>query len=136
MSSIRSCPDGPKYGKHLLWILRAASSSYELPALPPPPFPHVAFPAKVSSATKTKIICNIEFIFVLNPHQNDQGLKGPCFFQRLIALKFLQCLKILSSEPNFTLRKYAFLNDFDNIKKIQKSKDDSILGHSPCEASI
>jgi hypothetical protein len=79
--------------KHLLWILRVASSSYELPALPPP-FPHVATPAKVSTATKKKIICNIEFIFVLNPHQNDQGLKGPCFFQRLIALKFLKCQQI------------------------------------------
>jgi hypothetical protein len=29
----------------------------------------------------------------------------------------------------------AFLNDFDNIKKVTKSKDDSILGHSACEAS-
>jgi hypothetical protein len=28
--------------------------------------------------------------FNINPHQNDQGRKGPCFFQRLIALK---CLK-------------------------------------------
>jgi hypothetical protein len=24
---------------------------------------------------------------LINPHQNDQGRKGPCFFQRLIALK-------------------------------------------------
>jgi hypothetical protein len=29
-----------------------------------------------------------------NPHQNDQGRKGPCFFQRLIALKCLKCQKI------------------------------------------
>ncbi len=67
-------------------------------------------------------------------------------FFKGIALKCLKCRKIqkisipslgsfLSSEPNFTLRKKAFLNDFDNIKKLQKSKDDSILGHSPCEAS-
>jgi hypothetical protein len=26
-----------------------------------------------------------------NPHQNDQGRKGPCYFQRLIALKCLKC---------------------------------------------
>ncbi len=30
----------------------------------------------------------------LNPHQNDQGRKGSCFFQRLIALKCLKCQKI------------------------------------------
>jgi hypothetical protein len=30
----------------------------------------------------------------VNPHQNDQGRKGPCFFQRLIALKCLKCQKI------------------------------------------
>ena len=65
MPSIRSRPEGPKYGeKNLLWILWAASSSYELPALPSPN-PHVAAPAKVFTATKTKIMCNIEFIFVL-----------------------------------------------------------------------
>ncbi len=29
-----------------------------------------------------------------NPHQNDQGRKGPCYFQRLIALKCLNCQKI------------------------------------------
>jgi hypothetical protein len=29
-----------------------------------------------------------------NPHQNDQGRKGPCCFQRLIALKCLKCQKI------------------------------------------
>ncbi len=50
--------------KSLLWILWAASSSYELPALPPPS-PHVATPAKVSTAPIEKIMCNIEFIFVL-----------------------------------------------------------------------
>jgi hypothetical protein len=31
---------------------------------------------------------------ILNPHQNDQGRKVPCFFQRLIALKCLKCQKI------------------------------------------
>ncbi len=31
---------------------------------------------------------------LLNPHQNDQGRKGPCFIQRLIALKCLKCQKI------------------------------------------
>jgi hypothetical protein len=50
--------------KSLLWILWAASSSYELPALPPPSL-HVATPAKVSTAPIEKIMCNIEFIFVL-----------------------------------------------------------------------
>ena len=35
-----------------------------------------------------------------NPHQNDQGRKGPCCFQRLIALKCLKCQK---------LKKYIFL---------------------------
>jgi hypothetical protein len=50
--------------KSLLWIFWAASSSYELPALPPPS-PHVATPAKVSTAPIGKIMCNIEFIFVL-----------------------------------------------------------------------
>ncbi len=29
-----------------------------------------------------------------NPHQNDQGRKGPCYFQRLNALKCLKCQKI------------------------------------------
>ena len=53
---------------------------------------------------------------VFNPHENDQGRKGPCFFQKLIALKCLKCQKIkkismpsllslLSSEPNFLLIK-------------------------------
>ncbi len=31
---------------------------------------------------------------IVNPHQNDQGRKGPCFFQKLIALKCLKCQKI------------------------------------------
>jgi len=34
------------------------------------------------------------FCKMFNPHQNDQGWKGPCFFQRLIALKCLKCQKI------------------------------------------
>jgi hypothetical protein len=50
--------------KNLLWTLRAASSSYELPALPPPS-QHVATPAKIFTAVTAKIMCNIEFIFVL-----------------------------------------------------------------------
>jgi hypothetical protein len=50
--------------KNLLWILRAASSSYELPALPPPS-PHVETPAKVSTAPMGKIICNIDFFVLL-----------------------------------------------------------------------
>ncbi len=31
---------------------------------------------------------------IFNPHQNDQGRKGPCCFQRLIALKCQKCQKI------------------------------------------
>ncbi len=34
------------------------------------------------------------FCISVNPHQNDQGGKGPCYFQRLIALKCLKCQKI------------------------------------------
>ena len=34
------------------------------------------------------------FFQVFNPNENDQGRKGPCFFQRLIALKCLKCQKI------------------------------------------
>ncbi len=30
----------------------------------------------------------------VNPNENDQGRKAPCFFQRLIALKCLMCQKI------------------------------------------
>jgi hypothetical protein len=50
--------------KNLLWILWAASSSYELPALPPPS-PHVATPAKISTAPIEKIMGYIEIIFLL-----------------------------------------------------------------------
>ena len=69
-----------------------------------------------------------------NPHQNDQGLKGPCYFQSLIALKCLKCQKIknkisnppvgsyLVNEPNFWLIKYVFLYDFDIIKKSYKKQ--------------
>jgi hypothetical protein len=32
---------------------------------PPPPSPHVAIPARFSTAATEKIMCNIEFIFVL-----------------------------------------------------------------------
>ncbi len=39
---------------------------------------------------KSEIMASLCF----NPHQNDQGWKGPCFFQRLIALKCLKCQKI------------------------------------------
>jgi hypothetical protein len=53
---------------------------------------------------------------LFNPHQNDQGRKGPCFFQRLIAQKCLIVKKLkkisnpplvsyLSNEPNFWLIK-------------------------------
>jgi hypothetical protein len=30
----------------------------------------------------------------VSPNENDQGRKGTCFFQRLIALKCLKCQKI------------------------------------------
>ncbi len=60
MPSIGSRPEGPKYWKkNLLWLLRAASSSYELTPLLPP-YSHVAVPAMVSTAVTAKIfvICN------------------------------------------------------------------------------
>jgi hypothetical protein len=44
---------------------------------------------------------NVIELSSFNPHQNDQGQKGPCCFQRLIALKCLKCPKIL--------KKYLFL---------------------------
>jgi hypothetical protein len=47
--------------KNLLWILRAASSSYELPAIPPPS-KHVATNAKVSTAATAKKFCNLKFL--------------------------------------------------------------------------
>ncbi len=37
----------------------------------------------------------------VNPHQNDQGRKGPCCFQRLIALK-LKTVAGLFSRGNST----------------------------------
>ncbi len=38
--------------------------------------------------------CANQIHFIINPHQNDQGRKGPCYFQRLNALKCLKCQKI------------------------------------------
>jgi len=70
-------------------------------------------PNKKAHLIKLEGLLKIEHF---NPHQNDQGRKGPCCFQRLIALKCLKCQKIkkisnpsllslLSSEPNFLLIK-------------------------------
>jgi hypothetical protein len=42
--------------KNLLWILRAGLNSQNFP-----PSPNVATPAKVSTASTAKILCNIEF---------------------------------------------------------------------------
>jgi hypothetical protein len=43
----------------------------------------------------TAHLCIVHIFRVhVNPHQNDQGRNGPCFFQRLIALKCLKCQKI------------------------------------------
>jgi hypothetical protein len=64
MPSIRSRPEGQNMETNLLGILWAASSSYELPALPPPS-PHVTTPTKVSTAATAKTMCNFEFTFVL-----------------------------------------------------------------------
>jgi hypothetical protein len=53
--------------RSLFWLFRAASSSYELPALPPLSLP-VATPGKDSTAAAVKIIkivCNIASIFTL-----------------------------------------------------------------------
>ena len=75
---------------------------------------------------------NVEILkSILNPHQNDQGRKGPCYFQRLNALKCLKCQKIkkisnptlgsyLFNEPNFCLINEAFLYDFVTLKKVFK----------------
>jgi hypothetical protein len=62
MPSIRSRPEGPKYGKkNLLWILWAASSSYELPALPPP-LPHLT---RFLLLPWEKFVCNIDFFCII-----------------------------------------------------------------------
>ncbi len=37
---------------------------------------------------------SLKEMYTEDPHQNDQGRKGPCCFQRLIALKCLKCQKI------------------------------------------
>jgi hypothetical protein len=50
--------------KNLLWILWAASSSYELPALPSPN-PHVAAPAKVLQLPKQKLCVTLNLILFL-----------------------------------------------------------------------
>jgi hypothetical protein len=48
--------------------------------------------AKKQKMILFRIIFHLEKVF--NPHQNDQGRKRPCFFQRLIAIKCLKCQKI------------------------------------------
>jgi hypothetical protein len=46
-------------------------------------------------STRKIVFQNVAATFAdFNPQQNDQGRKGPCFFQRLIALKCLKCQKI------------------------------------------
>jgi hypothetical protein len=67
MPSIRIHPEGTIYGKkNLLWILWAASSSYELPALPPPPLPYMLqLPPRFLLLPTAKVMCNMDFIFVL-----------------------------------------------------------------------
>jgi hypothetical protein len=57
-------------------------------------------PAMINWWTTTILFLNLKghhlerSMNIINPHQNDQGRKGPCFFQRLIALKCLKCQKI------------------------------------------
>jgi hypothetical protein len=65
MPFIRSCPDSPKYGKNSYFVYSGWHQDNMNFQPSSPPLPHVATPAKVSTAKKTKIICNIEFIFVL-----------------------------------------------------------------------
>ncbi len=48
--------------------------------------------ARIGNRKNKKIYMSNKHFF--NPHQNDQGWKGPCFFKRLIALKCLKCKKI------------------------------------------
>jgi hypothetical protein len=55
--------------------------------------------------------------------------------QKIKKISNLPLGSYLVNEPNFWLIKQAFLYDFDNIKKLQKSKDDSVLGRSACEVS-
>ncbi len=53
-------------------------------------FPFLSLSLPVGSLAELLILFSPFF----NPHQNDQGRKGPCCFQRLIALKCLKCQKI------------------------------------------
>ncbi len=75
-----------------------------------------------------------------NPNENDQARKGPCFFQRLIALKCLMCQKIqknikssfrkLSCQwTQFLPHKLSSLWFCDSKKSLKKNKDLLILGH-------
>ena len=66
MPSLRSHPEGPKYGEKKTYFGYSGRHQVHMNFQPsPPPFTHVATPAKVSTATKTEIMCNIKFIFVL-----------------------------------------------------------------------
>ncbi len=66
------------------------------------------------------------------PNENDQARKGPCFFQRLIALKCrVKKFKKISNpplgsylvnEPKFCLINWAFLYDFVILKKVSKKQ--------------
>jgi hypothetical protein len=65
MPSIRSRPEGPKYGKTTYFGYSGRHQVHMNFQPSPPPSPHVATPAKVSTAPIAKIMCNIGFFFVI-----------------------------------------------------------------------
>ncbi len=62
---------------------------------------------KKEMSCHTEKVKYAETFFLFNPHQSDQGQKGPWCFQRLYALKCLKCQKI-QKIPNPSLESYLF----------------------------
>jgi hypothetical protein len=62
---------------------------------------------KLSCHTEKDKYGEIFYFIFFNPHQSDQGQKGPCCFQRLNALKCLKCQRI-QKIPNPFLGSYLF----------------------------
>ncbi len=85
--------------RSLFWLLRAASSLYELPALPPLSLP-VATPGKDFTAAAVKIIkmmCNIAFIFTLIQFFNKLIFKKRKFSKIVTGLYFWIIIYIFSN---------------------------------------
>jgi hypothetical protein len=58
--SIRSHPEGPKYGGKLIFEYSGRHQVHlNFQPFPPPPYPHVAITAKESTAATTNSMCNI-----------------------------------------------------------------------------